>query len=672
MSNMSLNLGGWIHNFTVTDTQTHKEGYTLYKITSVVFPRSLPQALSCLVVWKRFHDVKRLHRELKKRQKSLQLPELPELTDYSYSSYFKRFDADVIQKRKEHILKLLDFAALHPPLYKCHAFVQFFSEIPSSRPQCRRHTHSIQPEKNINRNKIKSIPGTEDIRYLEIEAGVKAKADNVYFDNAANKIKNISNDDNSIEKIGKASLLAPMASAESSDSDYIYEAALELSYAVKAEVNHEYSEAYTRYKRGVELLLLGSKNDNDEERKFIAKSKIIKYLARADDINEKFLKNPNRNVSSSLLGNFQLTVDIAGNNDINATNFYLERPWNHMAKYKVLRVLGDKVLLVQCVTETQKPQYVMKGIEKPSSNSPTQSIFLPQHVRYMVDLVAFFQNEQKIFLLLKFAQGGRLFDYICNYERNCKKPESMDKLFPELSNDKDIRNNRNNQRDEENSSISMDTEDIVKCSKQLLKSVDHTLKESVDGAGTCQSAPAFESHDDIPLIQYNKLPEASIKQWARELLIAIHSLHEKGIILGDLHSDNILLGDKGQILLTYFYQNEGFCSDGYIHKELSPRALSGHFVAPEKSSNFKSDWWSYGVILYEILLGLPFKDAHPGQIDMYSSVQYPENMELSEPAQDLLEKLLEKIPEERIDYEQIKMHEFFEGTNWQEMENYIQ
>jgi len=33
---MTLNLGGWIHSFTVTDTQEHKGGYTIYKITSIV------------------------------------------------------------------------------------------------------------------------------------------------------------------------------------------------------------------------------------------------------------------------------------------------------------------------------------------------------------------------------------------------------------------------------------------------------------------------------------------------------------------------------------------------------------------------------------------------------------------------------------------------------------
>lgn len=28
--------GGWIYTFAVTDTETHKDGYTIYKITSIV------------------------------------------------------------------------------------------------------------------------------------------------------------------------------------------------------------------------------------------------------------------------------------------------------------------------------------------------------------------------------------------------------------------------------------------------------------------------------------------------------------------------------------------------------------------------------------------------------------------------------------------------------------
>lgn len=68
--------------------------------------------------------------------------------------------------------------------------------------------------------------------------------------------------------------------------------------------------------------------------------------------------------------------------------------------------------------------------------------------------------------------------------------------------------------------------------------------------------------------------------------------------------DNLLLNENCQLLLTYFYQNEGVSSDSCIHKALNPKALDEHFVAPERPLTLRSDWWSYGVILYELFLGL--------------------------------------------------------------------
>lgn len=63
----------------------------------------------------------------------------------------------------------------------------------------------------------------------------------------------------------------------------------------------------------------------------------------------------------------------------------------------------------------------------------------------------------------------------------------------------------------------------------------------------------------------------------------------------------------------------------------------------------------------------PFKAAHPGQIDLYGFVQYPENIEIPEVMRDLLEKLLQQEPEDRFDYEHIKQHKFFESTNWDDI-----
>ncbi|XP_060647484.1 ribosomal protein S6 kinase delta-1 [Drosophila nasuta] len=646
---MSLNLGGWIHSFTVTDTQQHKGGYTIYKITSIVFPRSVPQALTCLVVWKRFHEIKRLHRELSRRHKSMQLPgKLPEPTD---SSYFKRFDVQVIQRRKEYILKLLDFAAQHPVLYKCNTFTQFFSEAQSPNASPLRKLYVERSLKAPGSGAIAEICDKLDVPYDPHDPNGIQSRDSHWDKSEADDEKQQAKVAQEVP-LGEAvedqetrrdysRLLTPMASVESDDSDYIYEAALEFSHAVQAEVNLEYEEAHKLYKHGVELLLEGAKHDVNEDRKFIAKAKIAKYLARADEIHANFLRNSSggggRNSNRKL--QFQLSLDEVENVK------HLECAWNQLAKYKVLKVLGQRVMQVQCITQPQsQPTVVMKGIEKPASNSPTQSIFLPQRVPYMTQLLAYFQSEQKIFLLLKQAEGGSLYDYIQSYEpKTSSKCGDYANLFPE--------------EDQQALTTDSDVSDLVHKSQQLLKSVSHTLSSLQAGALTPR-----RQHTQV-----KRLPEACLRQWACELALAIHSLHGKGVILRDLHMENILLGNAGQLMLTYFYQNEGLSSDdNYVHKALSLVALDNHFVAPERPLSFRSDWWSYGVVLYQLLLGVSYKSTHPGHLELYGCVQYPSDAaEISDNARDLLELLLQLTPEQRLDYDQLQTHPFFEGLDWQ-------
>lgn len=267
--------------------------------------------------------------------------------------------------------------------------------------------------------------------------------------------------------------------------------------------------------------------------------------------------------------NFQLSIDVTECTVDGKLSVYLERPWNHLAKYKVLKILGESVMQVYCVTEPEpRSTYVMKGIEKPSSNVPTQTVFLPQHVPFMVNLLAFFQSEQKIFLLLKHAEGGRLYDYVRSYTPTVASrgsnyfsvlfPEDVDSQTSNITNASQVVAESfcsdNNGYVEDTSSAKPNDEllvpskseefrELVRSSHALLQSVSKTLnqikqledigKESDKVASTCfhnlecQSSPLMNKS----IIKHSKIPEASLKQWTRELAVAIHSLHGKGVIL---------------------------------------------------------------------------------------------------------------------------------------------
>lgn len=96
-----------------------------------VFPISMPETLTHVAVWKRFHEVKQLYKYVKSRHSALKLR--GSVPDIKNNSYFKRFHPDTISRRKLFILELLDFISQHPTLYKSHAFQLFFE-----------HGHSLE------------------------------------------------------------------------------------------------------------------------------------------------------------------------------------------------------------------------------------------------------------------------------------------------------------------------------------------------------------------------------------------------------------------------------------------------------------------------------------------------------------------------------------------------
>ncbi|XP_076128388.1 ribosomal protein S6 kinase delta-1-like isoform X2 [Alosa pseudoharengus] len=98
--------------------------------------------------------------------------------------------------------------------------------------------------------------------------------------------------------------------------------------------------------------------------------------------------------------------------------------------YRVLGVI-DKVLLV--MDKRTQETFILKGLRKSSECGRVRKTILPHDVPHMVRLRKFIVAEDSIFLLMEYAEGGKLWSHISKYLRSSSPDESCDIPFIQKS-----------------------------------------------------------------------------------------------------------------------------------------------------------------------------------------------------------------------------------------------
>lgn len=394
-----------------------------------VVSRRNPEDVQEIIVWKRYSDFKKLHKELWQIHKSLfRHSEL--FPPFAKGIVFGRFDETVIEERRQCAEDLLQFSANIPALYNSKQLEDFFkggiindgSEL-------------IGPAEAYSDSLIDSFPecSTEgfssdsDLLSLTVDVDSLAEVDDGMASNQNSPIRtfglSLSSDSSALGAVASES--EPTKTEEERESrslfpgslksrlgkrDYLEKAGELIKLALKKEEDDDYEAASDFYRKGVDLLLEGVQGESSPTRREAVKRRTAEYLMRAERLSSLYVKPQLDDISQP------------------PGSLSSRPPWNLRSpaeELKAFRVLGviDKVLLVMD-TRTEQT-FILKGLRKSSEYSRNRKTIIPRCVPNMVCLHKYIISEESVFLVLQHAEGGKLWSYVSKF-LNRSPEESFD------------------------------------------------------------------------------------------------------------------------------------------------------------------------------------------------------------------------------------------------------
>ncbi|KAI8033599.1 hypothetical protein M5D96_013649 [Drosophila gunungcola] len=169
-----------------------------------------------------------------------------------------------------------------------------------------------------------------------------------------------------------------------------------------------------------------------------------------------------------------------------------------------------------------------------------------------------------------------------------------------------------------------------------------------------------------------RFSEERARFYGAEIISGLKFLHKKGIIYRDLKLDNVLLDFEGHVRIADF----GMCKlQIYLDKTADSFCGTPDYMAPEiikgEKYNQNVDWWSFGVLLYEMLIGQsPFSGCDEDELFWSICNEIPWfPVYISAEATGILKGLLEKDYTKRIGSQyspagDIADHLFFRPIDW--------
>ncbi|KAL6902193.1 hypothetical protein ACP4OV_005069 [Aristida adscensionis] len=182
-------------------------------------------------------------------------------------------------------------------------------------------------------------------------------------------------------------------------------------------------------------------------------------------------------------------------------------------------------------------------------------------------------------------------------------------------------------------------------------------------------------HLFFQLYQQGLFREELARIYTAEIVSAVAHLHDNGIMHRDLKPENILLDADGHAMITDF----GVAKEFDENTRSNSMCGTVEYMAPEviqgRGHDKAADWWSVGILLFEMLTGKPpFVGGNRDKVQqkiVKEKIKLPTY--LSSEVHSLLKGLLHKEAARRLGSgpggsDEIKNHKWFKTINWKKLE----
>ncbi|XP_011926472.1 PREDICTED: citron Rho-interacting kinase isoform X5 [Cercocebus atys] len=180
----------------------------------------------------------------------------------------------------------------------------------------------------------------------------------------------------------------------------------------------------------------------------------------------------------------------------------------------------------------------------------------------------------------------------------------------------------------------------------------------------------------------DQLDENLIQFYLAELILAVHSVHQMGYVHRDIKPENILIDRTGHIKLVDFGSAAKMNSNKMVNARLpigtpdymAPEVLTVMNADGKGTYGLDCDWWSVGVIAYEMIYGRsPFAEGTSARtfnniMNFQRFLKFPDDPKVSSDFLDLIQSLL-CGQKERLKFEGLCCHPFFSKIDWNNIRN---